>query len=380
VLGDRNIVKHHFWEAANKQMKKLGIIRRTALAAVVLVLSFILAGDTLLDMMTVSDVTDDALADEDNRVKVGLITTTEGISAETALNLLTVLRSEAFSDEIIADYIEPYSAADYSGDMEVLLRTGHRLIFCAGAELTGAVRAQAVRNPDICYVIINYLPEAEPLPENVIGIGYAVHEAAYLAGVFAANVTNTNRIGVIIGENTPARNAYAAAFYAGALSEKGSVDITGVYTNTMQNAGSAQSAANQIYANLADIIFTSAGIADMGVLAAARNRNLYAATADSVLISAGDSAHILIAAEKKYDVVKKLIRDYLDGSFKGGEAVTLGLKEGAIEILLPNALVFDGSALSRLESVKNDIISGAVKIPYNESELLNYFPGVNFMR
>jgi len=358
-------------------MKKSGIARRASLTAVILALSIIIAGDTL--NTTAPVIGGDAPADADTRVKVGLITTADGISAETAASLLSVLRGVEFSDEITADYIEPYAAADYFSSLDVLLRTEHRLIFCADAELTGAVRAHAERNPDISYVIINYLPETEALPENVIGIGHAVHEAAYLAGVFAANVTRTNRIGIIIGENTPERNAYAAAFYAGALSEKGGAEITGVYINTMRNADLAQSAANQIYANLADIIFTGAGMADMGVLAAARYRNLYAATADGVFTSAGD-ANILIAADKKYDIVKKLIRDYLNGSFIGGETVMLGIKEGAVEILLPNALVFGDAALERLESAKNGIISGAVKIPQNESELLNDFPDVNFMR
>ena len=354
-----------------KNPAKIKQIKQAVFFAVICLISVFFLRDTFVEIIP-------GTIPEDTRVKVGLMTTIDGIGGEPAGILLKMLRGEAFADKIRVDYIEPASAADYLSDLGAFSRSGYELIFCAGSDLTGAVRAQALRNPDIFYVITDYIPEQEPLPENITGIAYDIYGAAYLAGAAAANITRTNKIGVIIGENNPVGTAYAAAFYSGALSEKDDIIISGVYIDTMSDADLAQSVANQIYANRADVIFTSAGKADTGVLAAAQSARLYAAAADSVLSSA-DELNILISAVKKYEIIEELLRDYLAGSLKGGEIFTLGLKDDGIEIKLSNAISADPDNLSRHENAKNKIINGAVKIPYNKSELLEKFPGIDFM-
>jgi basic membrane protein A len=347
-----------------KNLKKLSIAKKAILSAMILAAVFFLVKDTVTVIMP-----------PDTRLRVGLMTTTEGIGNATAAELLKTLRGEAFTHELRVDYLEPAAASDYIYDLEALIRTGYELIFCVGAELTEAVRIQAAQYPDIRYIILDYLPETEALPENVIGVSYDVYGAAYLAGAAAANTTQTGRLGVIIGEDTPVQTAYAAAFYAGVFSQRDDIIITGVYIGTMEDAGLALSVANQMYANRADIIFTSAGEADAGVLAAARSERLYAAAADSVLAYMGDTANILVAAAKKYDIFEEIVRNYMNGGFNGGESFSFGLQNGGVELFLS-----DDISSGRFESIKEKITACTVKIPYNESELLSVYPSiVDFM-
>lgn len=348
-------------------------------AAVIITLIIIFSGG--------SEIKSEPEPDEIQIINVGLLTTTDGIKSNAAAKILSALKDGEFSKYIKVDYFEPFAIEDYLPGLESLARTGHTLIFCAGAELTEAVLTQAVQNSDICYVIMGYIPEtAGELPENVIGVIYDVYEAVYLTGIIAANTTRTNKLGIIIGENTPEQNKYATAFYAGVLSENPEIEISGFYmTSFPDSANFAQSIANQMYSDRNDIIFSGAGKADIGVAVSAYSKNLYAICIDFDL-SGGDMLEsILVSAVIDYNIITHdLIRKYLGKEFNGGKIIQRGIKEGDVDIIIPDNeaanQIISENTINKTETAKQKIIDGSVKIPDNETDLLKAFPEINFMK
>jgi basic membrane protein A len=229
---------------------------------------------------------------------------------------------------------------------------------------------------------MDYIPTAIELPKNVIGICFNVYEAIYLTGIIAADTTQSGKIGVIIGENIPAWNIYAAAFYSGVLAEKIDLEIRGIYVGSAENIDLAQSIANQMYVNKNDILFAGTGEANTGVVKSAKNKDKYVICSDIDLSTNDVPGNVLVSAVKKYDTTAhKLIRKYADGELRGGEMLKLGLKEDGVGILIPNReLPISAETLEKVEAIKEKIIDGTIKIPSDEIELLEIFPEIDFMK
>ena len=318
------------------------------------------------------------------RIKAGLMTTSEGLKNTAAAKLWDILQdNEIFAGDIFeTNYLEPQTADNYQSNLESFARSGYKLILCAGAELTGAALAQAARNSDICYIIIDYIPTAAELPKNVVGVSFNISEAVYLTGIIAADVTQRSKIGVVIGEDVPSQNEYAAAFYAGVLAERADIEIKGTYTGYGSGADFAQSIANQMYANKTDIIFAGTGSANTGILESARRRDLYMICSEIDLSEDREvPGNVLVSAVKYYDkVIYDLVIKYIDGELKGGY-LKFGLKENGVGIIIPNdKLPVSEETLNKTETAKMKIIEGSLKIPSNGEELLRDFPKTEFMK
>jgi len=355
--------------------KTIKIIKQIILFIIIIATGLISCGDTIKY----------TFESKMSRIKIGLMTTApDGIKNNVAAELLNILLDDMFSNEIIVDYLEPKTAADYQPNLESFARSGYELIFCTGTGLTDAVCIQAKRNPDIRYIIIDCLQEAIEFPKNVLGIRFNIYEAVYIAGIIAANTTQADKIGIIIDENIPVKSAYAAAFYAGILSQgKTNLEINGLYMDTIKSdADFAHAIANQLYAERHDIIFTVANNANIGVVESARNKDLYAICSDIDLSNNDIPGNVLASAVKNYNIiVHDLIREYLNNSFKGGETLILGLKENGVDIKIPNCkLPVSDETLNKIENAKEKIINGLIKIPSDENELLKDFPEINFMK
>ena len=318
------------------------------------------------------------------RIKAGLMTTSEGLKNVTAAKLWEILQDDGiFSGDIFeTNYLEPQTAGSYQSNLESFARSGYKLILCAGAELTDAALAQAEKNSDICYIIIDYIPTAAILPKNVVGVGFSIGEAVYLTGIIAADVTQRGKIGVIIGDDVPSQNECAAAFYAGVLAERADTEIDGIYMGAGKGADFAQSIANQMYANKSDIIFAGAGSANTGIMESARRRDLYMICGDADLSDEREvPGNVLVSAVKHYDtVIYDLVAKYIDGELKGGY-LKFGLKENGVGIIIPNdKLPVSEETLNKTEAAKMKIIEGALTIPYDREELLKDFPETKFMK
>jgi basic membrane protein A len=162
----------------------------------------------------------------------------------------------------------------YAGDMERILREVAEqnqpdIIFGDAFGNEEAARRVAKDYPEIAFVFGSGGGPAEP---NFSVFDNWIHEPAYLSGMLAGGLTQSNVIGVVGGLPVPEVNRIVNAFIAGAESVNPDVDVKTTFINSWFDPAAAKEAAlAQIDAG-ADVLFAER----FGVIEAAAENGLYA--------------------------------------------------------------------------------------------------------
>lgn len=182
----------------------------------------------------------------------------------------------ALNAEMEAGRVE-YTFTDdigYAGDMERVLReTAEQdapdIIFGDAFGNEEAARAVAADYPDIAFVFGSGGGPAEP---NFSVFDNWIHEPAYLAGMIAGGVTESNVLGVVGGYPVPEVNRITNAFIAGAQEVNPDVEVLVTFLNSWFDPAAAKEAALAQVGAGADVLFAER----FGVIEAAQENDLVA--------------------------------------------------------------------------------------------------------
>jgi basic membrane protein A len=163
----------------------------------------------------------------------------------------------------------------YAGDMERVLReTAEQdappdIIFGDAFGNEEAARAVAADYPEIAFVFGSGGGPAEP---NFSVFDNWIHEPAYLAGMIAGGVTESNVLGVVGGYPVPEVNRIVNAFIAGAQETNEDVEVKVTFLNSWFDPAAAKEAAIAQVGAGADVLFAER----FGVIEAAQENDLVA--------------------------------------------------------------------------------------------------------
>lgn len=254
--------------------------------------------------------------------------------------------------------------------LEDLLARGCDVILAGSWDYQEALDRLARRHPRTLFVLFD-APAKAPLP-NVASIVFRQNEASYLAGVLAAGISQTGVVGLIGGEDHPVIRDFIAGFEAGARLAKPDVKILTRFISAVAGDNDpwnspliALGLAASLYRDeRCDVIFAVASGSNRGVIKAAQDAERYVIGADS------DQDHlapglVLTSVMKRLDTAVVLtVEKILAGAFQPGEHF-LGLAEGGVSLspLTYSRLLIPEPLLARLETLRQGIVSGAVRVP-----------------
>ncbi|MCK9580518.1 MAG: BMP family ABC transporter substrate-binding protein [Methanoregula sp.] len=209
------------------------------------------------------------------------------------------------------------------------------LIITIGFQYTNFTRQLAEAHPDIRILAID---QSGIGTGNVSAYEIVSYGDSYLSGVLAASATKTGRVGIIMGMKTELLDTFLRGYADGVRAVNSSITVDHTYVQQNSPAGftdpeEAGRIAEGMYRNGTDVIYTCAGISNMGAFNAANTTTgRYVIGTDSDQSPLGP-AFVLGSAIKRVDrLVYTGIAEHLNGSFSGGERVA-GLKEGATGIV-----------------------------------------------
>lgn len=272
------------------------------------------------------------------------------------------------------DYIQSQSESDYVTNLDSAVAGGYNLVFGIGFALETAIAEAAPNNPDTHFVIVD---SVVPDQDNVVSVGFADHEASYLAGVAAAKSTKSNHVGFIGGMQSEVIDRFEAGFVAGAKSINPDIKITIDYAGSFGDAAKGQTIAAAQYAAGADVIFHASGGTGNGVFAAAKAENETRNEADKVWVIGvdrdqsaegkytskdGKESNFVLASTLKQvgTSVKDIATKALDGKFPGGEVVRYTLADQGVELAETN---LSEDASKAVADAKQGILDGKVEVP-----------------
>lgn len=264
---------------------------------------------------------------------------------------------------IQAKYLESKTDADYIPNIETLIDDDYDLIICIGYQLADALRTEAEANPDKKFAIVD---DASIELDNVACLMFEQAQASYLVGYIAGKTTKTNTAGFVIGMATDVMNEFGYGYLAGVKDANPDANILQNNVNSFADTGAGKTAANNMVANNADVIFHAAGGTGLGVIDACKEAGIWAIGVDSDQSKVAPKT-ILTSAMKRVDnAVYDEAKAVLDGEYKSG-AKTYTLKDGGVDIA-PTTDNLSEELLKEVEDVKAKIVAGEIKVPNNKAD------------
>lgn len=238
----------------------------------------------------------------------------------------------------------------FAPTFEDVIDEGWDIIITGGQQVSATLTEIAESYPDQNFVLYDESVDYDSGDySNVYSITYRQNEGAYVAGVLAALVTNSenmdksnedNVIGFVGGFDIPLINDHLVGLIEGALSVNPEIKVGIGYANSFTDASKGKEVGLNLYNSGADIIYQAAGGAGLGVFDAAKESDYYAIGTDSdqasLFANDEDKANaILTSMMKRVDVSLNLVigRYISEGTLPFGQAESFGMAEDCIELV-----------------------------------------------
>lgn len=165
------------------------------------------------------------------------------------------------------------SQPDRSGrqkQLENAIRQGASIIVIIGYEFRELLDTVPRTAPQVRFVILEQCISNPP--PNLLCISFRETEAGYLAGMEAAMMSASGKLGIIGAVKTPLKQKTVDAFVAGARSVKADIALNNIAwiegSQPFNDAGRAEALARAMLAEGVDIIYAAAGSSNSGVFKA----------------------------------------------------------------------------------------------------------------
>ncbi|WP_203246278.1 BMP family lipoprotein [Sporosarcina beigongshangi] len=287
----------------------------------------------------------------------------EGIKAYGAENNLT-------KGDGGFDYLQSKEESEYPSNINKLVQRDFDLIFGIGFLLKDALEEVATQRPDNNFALVD---EVSDLP-NIASLMFKEQEGAFLAGVAAARMTKSDKIGFVGGMEIPVIDRFEAGFVAGVAAVRPDIKVDIQYTGDFAKAELGKMAANRMYSSGVDIIFHAAGGSGNGVFAEAKERKkadpdayVWVIGVDSDQYDEGqvdaDTNITLTSMLKRVDIaVKNTAELAAKGDFPGGVVTTFGLADEGIALADSHGAIPE-DVLAEIEEFTKKIAAGEIEVP-----------------
>lgn len=311
---------------------------------------------------------DDKTTDETattSKFKVSMVTDVGGIN-DQSFNQGAWEGLQRAKEElgIEVGYLESKTEADYVSNIETLVDQGNDLIVACGFLMADTIKDAAEAYPDQKFAIIDDSTNSD-LP-NVSCLMFKQNEASYLVGVVAAMMSETNKVGFVLGMSTPVMNQFGYGYVAGVLDTNPEATVEQYNANAFGDAAAGKAAAIQMFTNGADVVFHAAGGTGNGVIEAAKEQGKYAIGVDiDQAYLAPDN--VITSAMKRCD---NAIYDLVEKMTKGEEVSgvqTYGLDNGGVDIA-PTTSLLSQEVIDKVNEVKEKILSGEITVPETQED------------
>ncbi|MFD1204207.1 MULTISPECIES: BMP family protein [Sporosarcina] len=266
-------------------------------------------------------------------------------------------------------YLQSKDDSDYIPNLNALTRRDFDLVYGVGYLMEDAIDTVASQQKDTNYAII----DGEVDQPNVANVLFKEQEGAFLAGVAAALMTKTDKIGFVGGIEIPVIERFEAGFVAGVAAVKPDIKVDVKYTGAFDKAELGKAEAGRMYSSGVDIIFHAAGGTGNGVFAEAKERkeadkdaNVWVIGVDSDQYDegqvGGENITLTSMLKRVDNAVQEISKLAKDGKFPGGETLVFGLADDGVALADSRGAI-PQEVLDQIEEYKQKVINGEIEVP-----------------
>ena len=252
--------------------------------------------------------------------------------------MIAGLEASAADNGHETQFVEATDPAAFETQVRNLAGSGADIIITTFFDLGATVDLVAPDYPDTTFISVVAAPVDQP---NVNVMTYQFFKGAYIGGIYAAALTDSNKLGYIGGAPLPFAWADYNAFTDGARSVNADIETTATFANGFEDPAGARELASGLYADGIDFIFTGAAASDLGVVEAAVEND------GMVMVSSNLSdlgpAQVAIIVEIEWPLT---IQNEIEHVLNGGETGRfrlVGPETGEISFAVPDAFLDSAS-------------------------------------
>ena len=297
--------------------------------------------------------------------KVGMVTDVGGVN-DGSFNQSSWEGLQRAGEElgIQVNYLESKNDADYTPNIENFVDEDYDLIISVGYMLSDATRKAAEAYPDQQFAIIDDAANSD-LP-NVTCLMFEQAQSSYLVGYVAGKVTESNKVGFVIGMASDSMHQFGYGYLAGVKDANPDAEILQYNANAFNDPATGKSATTKMVTDGADVVFHAAGGTGLGVIEGCKENGIWAIGVDSDQSSIAPET-ILTSAMKRvdnasFDVAEAALYGTLEGGVKTYDITTAGVD------IAPTTDNLTPELLSEIEDVKAKIASGEIVVPNNKAD------------
>jgi basic membrane lipoprotein Med (substrate-binding protein (PBP1-ABC) superfamily) len=257
--------------------------------------------------------------------------------------------------------IQTKTPADFEDNFRQYGAQGYALVFGHGFEYQDAAKRVAPEFPKTVYVTTS----GTTTGPNLAGIAFGFDEPSYLAGILAASISRSNKLGAIGGTELPPVVESFRAFEAGARAVKPNISVVTSFVGNWDDVSAGKEQALAQLSRGVDVIFQNADAAGLGVFQAAREKkNAYVIGSNSNQNGVAPDVtlgSVVIDLPLAFLTVAKQVKA---GTFKPG-VITLGESTRVVTLVLNPALHdrIPPAALAKIDSLQSAMASGRFTVP-----------------
>ena len=214
---------------------------------------------------------------------------------------------------------------------------------------------------------VNIASFAFELKENVAILEEPIYEAAYLAGILAGGITESNTIGGSAGQDVPLCHAELEAFEAGAKRVNKQVKMIDTYIGDWNDAAKGKQATEAQIDQGADVVIACGGGPATGMAQAIKQADIsgfgYVGNMDSQ--APENMVGSVIYNLEPY--FRAAVEDVREGTFRPAKRYEFGLADGGVDLQLNDGYAvkeIPADVMEEMETVKSQIESGEFEVPY----------------
>lgn len=268
---------------------------------------------------------------------------------------------------------ETYESSDQTtrrANIEAAVEEAPDIIVLTTFQLVELADEFSTANPDQEFILIDTCPE-EPAPNMHCAV-FREHEASYLLGIMAGNLTETGQIGSVVATDIPFLHRYSDSFALGAQSIDDTVTDSQLFIegdNAFSDPARAKEQALALAAQGADHIFAVGAGSNGGIFEAAEEQG-FASYGVDVNQCPDSPGNVVDNALKLVDnATEQLIDQVLAGeappfaSFGLAEEGT-GVMALSDELAESECVIADNpDIVEQVQAAADQIIDGSLEIP-----------------
>lgn len=293
------------------------------------------------------------------RVKIGIMLSDVGLGdqsfSDSAFQGLMKARDAL---DIQFDYREISETGDYEKGLVELVKQGNDLVVGLGFMVQESLEKVAKQYPDQPFVLIDSVSESP----NVVSLTFKEEEGSFLIGALAGLKTKSNKLGFIGGMDAPVIHKFGAGFKQGVKAVNPQAQIVEEIAGDFGNVEKGTAIARAMIQNGIDTIYPAAGLTGVGALKEAEAKGKLAFGVDSDQFFVAEKAVVSSMMKHIENAIYLISETMVKEGKLSAKHIELGLKENGVGLAEVRVVSLTDKEKEQLESLKNDIISGKIKV------------------